>query len=275
MDKKLRIAVLFGGRSGEHEVSLMSARSVLANLDTEKYEITQVGITHGGGWLTGDDVLGAFERGQYGRLSPAVLPPSPANPRLYMLEAGYTGETMRLLTTVDVVFPVLHGTFGEDGTIQGLLELLDMPYVGSGVLASAAAMDKVISKQLFAQAGLASPEYLVLRTGEAIDTAAITAELGPKTVVKPANEGSAIGVTIAFVGIVNTMLMSVTERFREIGTFKCLGALDSFVVRIFVLEAFYQGLIGGTAGGIAGIAVATLSLLFSVGLPVLYWWPPR
>ena len=97
----------------------------------------------------------------------------------------------------DACFIALHGRYGEDGTIQGLLELLDMPYVGSGVLASAAAMDKVISKHLFAQAGLASPEYLVLRTGEAIDTAAITAELGPKTVVKPANEGSAIGVTIA------------------------------------------------------------------------------
>lgn len=97
----------------------------------------------------------------------------------------------------DVCFIALHGRYGEDGTVQGLLELLDMPYVGSGVLASAAAMDKVISKHLFAQGGIASPDYIVLRIGDARDAEGITTQLGPKTVVKPANEGSAIGVTIA------------------------------------------------------------------------------
>ncbi len=97
----------------------------------------------------------------------------------------------------DVVFICLHGRFGEDGTVQGLLELLDTPYVGSGVLASALAMDKVMSKHVFAQAGIPSPAYVALRRGEPFDAAAITAALGPKTVVKPANEGSAIGVTIS------------------------------------------------------------------------------
>lgn len=97
----------------------------------------------------------------------------------------------------DVVFICLHGKFGEDGTVQGLLELLGIPYVGSGVLASALAMDKVMSKYVFAQAGIASPAYIALRRGEPFDAAAITEALGPKTVVKPANEGSAIGVTIS------------------------------------------------------------------------------
>jgi D-alanine-D-alanine ligase len=95
------------------------------------------------------------------------------------------------------VFICLHGRFGEDGTVQGLLDLLDIPYVGSGVLASALAMDKVVSKHVFAQAGISTPAYVVLRRGEPVDTAIITEALGPRTVVKPASEGSAIGVTIA------------------------------------------------------------------------------
>jgi len=114
------------------------------------------------------------------------------------IDAGEPGFIRRLEDSpADVCFIALHGRFGEDGTVQGLLELLGMPYVGSGVLASALAMDKVVSKHLFAQAGLASPEYVTLQAGEAWDATRITAELGPKTVVKPANEGSAIGVTIA------------------------------------------------------------------------------
>ncbi len=100
-------------------------------------------------------------------------------------------------TEANVAFICLHGRFGEDGTVQGLCELLELPYVGSGVLASALAMDKVMSKHFYAQTGIPSPEYIVLRKGEAIDVEAITSALGPKTVVKPANEGSAIGVTIA------------------------------------------------------------------------------
>jgi D-alanine-D-alanine ligase len=114
------------------------------------------------------------------------------------VDAGDADFIAQLLAAApDSVFICLHGRYGEDGTVQGLLELLDMRYVGSGVLASALAMDKVISKHFFAQAGLLSPAYVALRAGGAIDIEAITRELGPKTVVKPANEGSAIGVTIA------------------------------------------------------------------------------
>ncbi|MHB9004514.1 MAG: D-alanine--D-alanine ligase family protein [Coriobacteriia bacterium] len=112
----------------------------------------------------------------------------------------------------EVVFICLHGRFGEDGTVQGLLELLDMPYVGSGVLASALAMDKVMSKHVFAQAGIASPPYVALRRGDPVDYASITETLGDKTVVKPANEGSAIGVTIAHTP--EELPAAVVEAFR-------------------------------------------------------------
>src|SRR5512138_1743060 len=108
----LRIAVLFGGRSGEHEVSLMSARSVLAVLDPARYEVTQIGITHEGAWLTGEDVLGKFESGKLDDLQHFLLSPD-------------LSDVKRQTLNVDVFFPVLHGTFGEDGTLQGLFELAD------------------------------------------------------------------------------------------------------------------------------------------------------
>ena len=113
---------------------------------------------------------------------------------------------------VDVAFICLHGRYGEDGTVQGLCELLDLPYVGSGVLASALAMDKVMSKHLFSWAGISSPAYVALRRGEEFDCSAITAALGPKTVVKPANEGSAIGVTIAHTA--EELPAAIEEAFR-------------------------------------------------------------
>src|SRR3972149_9429833 len=131
-DRKLRVAVLFGGRSGEHEVSLMSARSVLSVLDLNKYEVTPVGITHEGKWLTGDDVLARFENGRVDGLHPVILSPDPSGMGIYVLR----GETLKRLTGVDVFFPVLHGTFGEDGTIQGLFELANVAYVGAGGVGS-------------------------------------------------------------------------------------------------------------------------------------------
>src|SRR5688572_16635026 len=130
-DKKLHVAVLFGGRSGEHEVSLMSARSVLSVLDPAKYEVTQIGITHDGKWLTGEDVLGKFENGKWNDLKHFVLSPDPS-------DAAHQSQH------VDVFFPVLHGTFGEDGTIQGLFELADVAYVGANVVGSSVGMDKGI-----------------------------------------------------------------------------------------------------------------------------------
>jgi D-alanine-D-alanine ligase len=130
-----------------------------------------------------------------------------------VIDAGDTDFIDQITSTApDVVFICLHGRFGEDGTVQGLLELLDIPYVGSGVLASALAMDKVVSKHLFAQAGIASPEYVALRRGRPFDTREITAQLGPKTVVKPSNEGSAIGVTIAHTPL--ELPAAIEEAFR-------------------------------------------------------------
>jgi len=125
-------------------------------------------------------------------------------------DAGFIGQLTA--SGADVVFICLHGRFGEDGTVQGLCELLGMPYVGSGVLASALAMDKVMSKHLFAQAGIASPDYLVLRRGEPVDFDGVTQALGAKTVVKPANEGSAIGVTISHTPA--ELPAAVAEAFR-------------------------------------------------------------
>jgi D-alanine-D-alanine ligase len=130
------------------------------------------------------------------------------------IDAGDAGFIRRLQESgADACFIALHGRFGEDGTIQGLLELLGMPYVGSGVLASAAAMDKIISKRLFDQAGLLSPEWAVLQRSEEVDLASITTTLGPKTVVKPANEGSAIGVTISHSP--DELPSAIAEAFRH------------------------------------------------------------
>ena len=122
---KRTIAVLFGGRSGEHEVSLMSARSVLSVLDRARYNVIEVGITHEGAWLTGENVLAAFERGAVGGLLPACLHPDPSRPGLYVVHDGSEREILEKLADVDVYFPVLHGSYGEDGTLQGLFEMAD------------------------------------------------------------------------------------------------------------------------------------------------------
>lgn len=190
------VVVLFGGRSGEHEVSLMSARSVLGALDVEKYQVLPVGITHEGRWLTGEGVLEAMERGDVQGLQPVTLLPEPGHAALYRVEAG----SLERLTQVDVVFPVLHGTFGEDGTVQGLLELAEVPYVGAGVLASAVAMDKGLFKELMRARGLPVLDFAVL-TAQTIladpEAAAAQAErVAPYPLfTKPANLGSSVGVS--------------------------------------------------------------------------------
>src|SRR5512133_2453003 len=144
-EKKLHVAVLFGGRSGEHEVSLMSARSVLSVLDPAKYEVTQVGITHEGTWLTGMDVLEKFEQNTKEGLMSVLVSPDPSEPGIYIME-GVSG--LKRWADVDVYFPVLHGTFGEDGTLQGLFELANVAYVGAGVVGSSVGMDKAVFKDV-------------------------------------------------------------------------------------------------------------------------------
>lgn len=197
---KKRIVVIFGGRSGEHEVSLMSARSVIAQLDPERYEVYQVGITHSGVWLTGENVLDAFVSRHYGSLKPAVLLPNPAHPNLYTLEAGLEGALLTLVTPVDVVFPLLHGTFGEDGTLQGFLEICGLPYVGAGVLGSAVGMDKAAFKDVMQAHGIPTlPMILAHRSELETDMAALlerAEKVAPYPLfVKPANLGSSVGVS--------------------------------------------------------------------------------
>ncbi|MDO9128542.1 MAG: D-alanine--D-alanine ligase A, partial [Anaerolineales bacterium] len=131
--RKLKIAVLFGGRSGEHEVSLASARSILDVLDPQKYEVIQVGITHEGAWLTGENARDLLEKGETRGLTACTILPDPSKPGLYALRFTDHGTKLEKLTDIDVVFPVLHGTYGEDGTLQGLLEIADLAYVGAGV----------------------------------------------------------------------------------------------------------------------------------------------
>ena len=193
--KRLRIGVLFGGRSGEHEVSLASAASVIRALDPEKYEAVPIGISKDGRWLVGTgslkmlaDVLKSGDR--------VVLPPDPSAASLVPLGPA-TGQPS---VSVDVVFPVLHGTFGEDGTVQGLLELAGLPYVGAGVLASAVGMDKDVQKRLFAEAGLPIVPFLAVRRSEwEHERAAVLKAIKKKfrfpIFVKPATLGSSVGMT--------------------------------------------------------------------------------
>jgi len=196
-DKKLRVAVIFGGRSGEHEVSLMSARSVLSVLDPAKYEVTQIGITHDGTWFTGEDVLGKFENNKLDGLLPVVISPDPSERGIYVLE-GFSG--LRKWSDIDVFFPVLHGTFGEDGTMQGLFELADVAYAGAGVVGSAIGMDKGIFKDVMIAKDIPTVDTLVVLRSEiqkdimaVIEKAENIGEYPFFT--KPANLGSSVGVT--------------------------------------------------------------------------------
>ncbi len=144
----LTVGVLFGGRSGEHEISLLSARSILDNIDRQKFKVVQIGITQDGVWLVGTDVLTAFENKNFSKLKPATLLAEPGGHILYAREQNDDGILLTPFEKLDVIFPVTHGPFGEDGTIQGLLEITDIAFVGAGVLGSAVGMDKAVFKQV-------------------------------------------------------------------------------------------------------------------------------
>jgi D-alanine-D-alanine ligase len=199
-DRKLKIAVLFGGRSGEHEVSLDSARSVLAVLDPQKYDVFQVGITHEGTWLTGPDARLALEHGNTGKLIPCTILPDPSKPCLYTLQHTDYGTVLERFTDIDVVFPVLHGTYGEDGTLQGLLEMADLAYVGAGVSGSSVGMDKGIFKDVMRAIGIPTVESVIVlrseieKNTEDVIRFAETVSAYP-LFVKPANLGSSVGIT--------------------------------------------------------------------------------
>jgi len=200
MAKKLRVGILFGGRSGEHEVSLLSAASILKAIDRKKFEVVPIGISKAGRWLTGDGAQ-ALLAGNASSASSASASTPEIRPGGSTAVQAFVPDSATLSAgKLDVVFPVLHGTFGEDGTIQGLFELADVAYVGSGVLGSAAGMDKDAMKRMFLAAGLPIVKHLtVLRTAwEASPRKTVTAiEAGLKypLFVKPANLGSSVGIS--------------------------------------------------------------------------------
>jgi D-alanine-D-alanine ligase len=224
--KKLRVGILFGGRSGEHEVSLLSAASVLNAIDKDKYEVVPIGITKDGRWLTSEHAENLLtgkllleprnlRAGDPDTTSPAavlargeavVVPPEPVHRHSglvpFQTDAGLMRRSSDRAINVDVIFPVLHGTFGEDGTIQGLLELADIPYVGAGVLGSAAGMDKDIMKSLFVAAGIPIVKHVtILRSTWENDPKKVQKLVENKLTyplfVKPANLGSSVGISKA------------------------------------------------------------------------------
>jgi len=232
MARKLRVGILFGGRSGEHEVSLLSAASVLRAIDRDKFDVTPIGITKEGRWLAAADARGLLAGGDQGPAAknahshdanpkpieklragdpeatpgakllhegiPTLLAPEPGSTTLSQTRSGSAASAAAL----DVVFPVLHGTFGEDGTIQGLFELAGIAYVGSGVLGSAAGMDKDVMKRLFVEAGLPIVKHVTLLRADWEKSprraiALVERALKYPLFVKPANLGSSVGITKA------------------------------------------------------------------------------
>ncbi len=197
MEKKIRVGILFGGRSGEHDVSLTSAASVMKALDPARYEVVPIGITREGHWRIGSAALRllpeVLEKGE--PVTPSV---DPSAPKLIPLRSHSPALDSR--RDLDVIFPVLHGTFGEDGTVQGLLELAGVAYVGAGVLGSAVGMDKDVMKRLFRDAGLPIvPWEVLLRSDWESDPHAaqkrIERRLRYPLFVKPANLGSSVGIS--------------------------------------------------------------------------------
>src|SRR6202035_4483174 len=223
---KIRVGILFGGRSGEHEVSLLSAASVLNAIDKDKYEVVPIGITKDGRWLTAGDAENLLQgklvieprhlrAGDPDLTQPAavlargeavVVPPEPVHRQSglvpFQTDAALLRRASDRAINVDVIFPVLHGTFGEDGTIQGLLELADIPYVGAGVLGSAAGMDKDIMKSLFIAAGIPIVKHVTILRGawerdpKKIEKL-VESKLKYPLFVKPANLGSSVGISKA------------------------------------------------------------------------------
>jgi len=211
MAERLRVALLFGGRSAEHDVSVISAGNVFRALDPARYDTVPIGITRSGVWLLSSLNDGAF---------PAAVPES--GPRVALVPGG-AGQIAILSETdaaapdlsrsVDVVFPVLHGPFGEDGTVQGAAEIAGVPYVGSGVLGSAVAMDKDVAKRLMRDSGLPIARFLSFAQGDAPSFDAVAAELGRLVFVKPARLGSSVGISKA--GTREEFAKAIIEAFRH------------------------------------------------------------
>jgi len=184
-----------GGRSGEHEVSIISANSVINALDKKKYQVVPIGITKNGQWISGSGTVRLLKQDSPTPILDKILLPDPRQKSLISLKSRKKASR-----PLDVIFPVLHGTYGEDGKIQGLLELADIPYVGSGVLGSAVAMDKIIQKKLFIQSGFKTPDFIFFNKSEWIKQQLkiirqIIKKLGLPVFIKPANLGSSVGIS--------------------------------------------------------------------------------
>ncbi len=198
MTKKIRAGVIFGGRSGEHEVSLVSATSVMQALDPAKYEVIPIGITHEGRWLSSGKALHLLkEKSGLDQEPERFLVPEPN--RQALISANGMADSAQ---PIDVVIPLVHGTYGEDGTLQGLLELANIPYVGAGVLASALGMDKIAQKEILKQAKFPLPKYVYFlgsewRENTKRQTTRVERSLRYPLFVKPANTGSSVGITKA------------------------------------------------------------------------------
>ncbi len=196
MTEKLNLVLIFGGRSGEHAVSLRSAQSVLNALDETKYQVFQLGITTEGLWLFGDDTHKAFLDGNHASLHEALILSENGKPYLFIRE----GKHLQKITSIDVIFPVLHGTFGEDGTIQGLFEIQNCAYVGAGVLGSSVAMDKAVCKHVMQSIGVPVLEYAVYSRKDIQENLLETLDRAEQIAayplfVKPANLGSSVGIS--------------------------------------------------------------------------------
>ncbi len=198
--QKLKLGILFGGRSGEHQVSLESARSMLSVLSTERYQITPIGITRQGEWVTGPSVLEDLLSGRSDRLTPVTLLTNKiGDPTLYALRPGQPPR-LEPFIQLDLLFPILHGSYGEDGSLQGLCEMIGLPYVGAGVLGSAVGMDKALFKDVMRAHGIPVLDSLVYtRRRIEQDAAAVVDEilqtLPLPIFTKPANLGSSVGIT--------------------------------------------------------------------------------
>lgn len=199
MNTKLKIGVLFGGRSAEHEVSLVSAASVINALDKSKYDVVPIGITKEGRWLSAVNAIQLLkDHSPIEQLPEHVLLPDPRKQSLVNISGAFPQNAQK----IDVIFPVIHGTFGEDGTIQGLFELADIPYVGAGVLGSAVGMDKVIAKQVLEQANIPVAKgisflYSEFQKKSKHFIAEIEKKLSYPCFVKPPNQGSSVGISKA------------------------------------------------------------------------------
>jgi D-alanine-D-alanine ligase len=192
---KMRIGILFGGKSAEHEMSLQSARNIISALNPDKYEVVLIGMDKQGRWY-----LDNSSRSLLNATNPALTLLNNSHDELALVpgkDAHQIVSTTRDTTigTIDVAFPVLHGPFGEDGTVQGMLKLANIPFVGASVLGSAIGMDKDVTKRLLRDAGIRVPDFVVLKDSEDADYESVASVLGPVVFVKPANLGSSVGIS--------------------------------------------------------------------------------